>query len=269
MRKTALLACAILSACGASTPDPAPKGDAASDAARPPQDGGVGRDAGPDGRSPMGGPPDGPAPREDAAAAADARPPVQASDGAAGRTCASMEAVVFATTGTKGRVCLEQIPDEAAWRGISLDEGAVDVKRSTSYFLPFKPEADIPPTFLDANTWSAFPKSPGERTYSAWHVFFESLFFPGRPALSSFTGPNRIVVAGVVLEIQTPAAGRLWAYSVQAGETLSCAQQKDVHAQMQAAFALRPLYRVVFAGGAAMLAPAPPPGCTIPVFVLQ
>lgn len=206
----------------------------------------------------------------DAAAAVDARhADVRGStavDGG-GRTCESMEPTLASATGTQGRVCVESVPDLATWQAISLPENAVDVQRSTCYFLPHTRDANIPPSFLDSSTWKKFPKAPGMRAYAAWHLFFGHLFLAG-PIPDVYLGTNRKAIAGIVVEVRTATGDTVFAYSIQ-GESLGCDEEKKIHAEFQRLFQQRPLFRLLIEGSERQLATPPPTGCAIPVFVLR
>jgi hypothetical protein len=164
-----------------------------------------------------------------------------------------------------GRACIEAVPDESAWESISVPEGHHELVRSTKYFLPWRNDVRIPTSFLDANTWITMV-SFREPVASAnpLHMLFATVFLTTTPPWNAYTGADREAVTGNFFELAPEGQGRSYGYTVHDPAFLSCDQQKQVHQEIRAAFALGPLNRLVL-----MTGDEPPAGCQIPLLVIE
>jgi hypothetical protein len=166
-------------------------------------------------------------------------------------------------TGTRVRVCVEGVPTREVWTSISVTGTSKTVLRETKYFLPFRPSARIPPSFLDARSFDA----TGAPT---WHLLF-AMEYLHPSGFAGYIGPDRIAVAGDLIEVMLPVQGPVFGYSIEDAPGLTCDEQIAIHEQLQSLIALRPLSRFGRMGGmlgSVVLAAPPPPGCPISFIAL-
>lgn len=186
-------------------------------------------------------------------------------------TCAQMTAHYNA--GGFGRpvdaVCLQMVPDRAAWERISVRFDSGDIVATTKFMLPWKGRTQIPNAFLHSSNLGG--SGAGNQFDGVHYVFantFLTQYFTDDYIDMYFaSGNDRVVNGGVLNEMRSQSGSTAFGYVLYGNGWLSCEEQKEVHKQMLESFALRPMARIVSEG--LQDADPPPQGCSISVIVLD
>jgi len=138
------------------------------------------------------------------------------------------------------RVCVHRVPDDDLWTSIAFPAAAIDQERTTTYMVPARSDARLPPLFVDANAFDEpeqslhfkfLTESFPEFRLLDYDAYLELILDPERRewfagSITEFLAPDQAPVFGFTI----------WDSGVDPSETITCEQFRDVYETVDARF---------------------------------
>ena len=167
--------------------------------------------------------------------------------------------------------CVESIDDTDAWDRLTASgvyaEGqpaGLQSFREVKFFLPFRGRIEMADVFTNSIVALSFQRLPIHHTFS--EAFLRDLYIDRYDELYDVPAATRVVNLGSLSWREDGGGGRVWIWDVGGSDLLSCDDQVEIHRQLMARFALRPLFRAGWKGST-FRGSAPPLGCALPTWV--
>ncbi len=131
------------------------------------------------------------------------------------------------------RVCVHRVPDPDLWAAIAFPAAAVDQARTTTYLVPARPDARIPPVFVDAMGFESPEQSLHYKFLTESVPEFAALEYP--EYLELVRDPQlREWFAGSITEYLRPGEDPIFGFTVydpvvDESTTITCEQFQSVY----------------------------------------